>query len=112
MPPLLDANPHARYFNPITLKAAGYTGQTSTGETSGTQAVDFSSTGHDYFPTGSSQRAWLDAYATGVQRFVKRAVDVSSSHILSYNRVVRPPLQLASGINLRHHAVEQKIPAT
>ena len=41
---------------------------------SGTQAVDFSSLGHDFFPAGSQQRMWLDAYAAGVHQFVDRAV--------------------------------------
>ena len=46
---------------------------TTTGEMSGTQAVDFHSLGHDFFPAGSAPRLWLDAYARGVDRFVSRA---------------------------------------
>lgn len=33
------------------------------------QAVDFHTLGHDFFPAGSAQRLWLDAYAKGVDRF-------------------------------------------
>lgn len=62
-----------RYFDPRSLKNLGYTGQSTTGELSGTQAVDFHTTGHDFFPAGSPQRAWLDAYARGVDRFLSRA---------------------------------------
>ena len=62
-----------KYFDPKELKKLEYTGMTTTGEMSGTQAVDFSSLGHDFFPAGSAQRLWLDAYAKGVDRFVKRA---------------------------------------
>ena len=67
-----------KYFNPRTLKALGYTAQTTTGEMSGTQAVDFSSIpnppgGKAFFPPGSKQRMWLDAYRRGVDAFVRRA---------------------------------------
>ena len=62
-----------KYFDPKELKKLDYTGMTTTGEMSGTQAVDFSSLGHDFFPAGSAERLWLDAYAKGVDRFVKRA---------------------------------------
>jgi hypothetical protein len=65
----------SKYFDARVLKAAGYTGQTTTGEVSGTMAVDFSSTGLDFFPSGSKQRLWLDAYAKGVERFVEQAHD-------------------------------------
>lgn len=37
------------------------------------EAVDFSSTGHDFFPAGSPERLWLDAYGKGVTGFVNRA---------------------------------------
>jgi hypothetical protein len=42
----------SKYFDPRVLKAAGYTGQTSTCEVSGTQAIDYHSTGLDFFPAG------------------------------------------------------------
>jgi hypothetical protein len=35
------------------------------------QAVDFHTLGQDFFPAGSAQRLWLDAYAKGVDRFSK-----------------------------------------
>jgi hypothetical protein len=54
-----------KYFDPSELKALEYTGMTTTGEMSGTQAVDFHTLGHDFFPAGSAQRLWLDAYAHG-----------------------------------------------
>ena len=68
----------SKYFDPRTLKAHGYTAQTTTGEMSGTQAVDFSSIanppgGKPFFPAGSKQRMWLDAYRRGVDSFVRRA---------------------------------------
>jgi hypothetical protein len=63
----------SKYFEATTLKGAGYTGQTTTGEMTGTQAVDFSSTGHDFFPAGSKQRLWLDAYSKGISRFIDQA---------------------------------------
>ena len=63
----------SKYFDPSVLKELGYTGQATTGEMSGTQAVDFHSLGHDFFPAGSAPRLWLDAYARGVDRFVSRA---------------------------------------
>eukprot|EP00038_Savillea_parva_P017329 m.19844 g.19844 ORF g.19844 m.19844 type:complete len:597 (+) comp3731_c0_seq1:39-1829(+) len=62
----------SKYFDARNLGARGYTGQTTTGEMSGTQAVDFHTLGTDFFPTGSPQRRWLDAYARGVQGFVNR----------------------------------------
>ena len=63
----------SKYFDPSVLKELGYTAQATTGEMSGTQAVDFHSLGHDFFPAGSAPRLWLDAYARGVDRFVSRA---------------------------------------
>jgi hypothetical protein len=62
-----------KYFDARTLAARGYTAQSTTGEMSGTQAVDFHTLGNgDYFPAGTPQRAWLDAYARGVHAFVNR----------------------------------------
>lgn len=49
----------------------------TTGEISGTQAIDFHSTGHDFFPAGSPQRAWLDEYQRGVTAYVARSRLVS-----------------------------------
>ena len=63
----------SKYFDPRVLKKLDYNAQTTTGEMSGTQAVDFHTLGHDFFPAGSSQRMWLDAYAKGCDRFVLRA---------------------------------------
>jgi hypothetical protein len=65
--------PTVEFARVLQLKKLNYTGQTTTGEMSGTQAVDFHTLGHDFFPAGSAQRLWLDAYAKGVGRFVKRA---------------------------------------
>jgi len=62
-----------KYFDGRVLKENGYTAQSSTGETSGTQAVDFHTTGQDFFPAGSAQRVWLDAYSAGVQQQVESA---------------------------------------
>jgi len=62
-----------KYFDPRVLAKAGYTAQSSTGETSGTQAVDFHSTGFDFFPSGSPQRQWLDAYTAGIESMVRHA---------------------------------------
>ena len=62
-----------KYFDPMELKKLDYTGMTTTGEMSGTQAVDFHTLGHDFFPAGSAARLWLDAYAKGVDRFLSRA---------------------------------------
>jgi hypothetical protein len=53
---------------------------TTTGEMSGTQAVDFSSLGHDFFPAGSAQRLWLDAYAKGVDRFSERSTHTRTTY--------------------------------
>ena len=63
----------SKYFDPRTLKQAGYTGQCATGEISGTQSIDFHSTGFDFFPEGSAQRLWLDAYSGGVRTMLERA---------------------------------------
>jgi hypothetical protein len=63
----------SKYFDARVLKQAGYTAQSSTGETSGTQAVDFHSTGIDFFPAKSAQRLWLDAYTAGVKQQVDAA---------------------------------------
>ena len=42
-----------------TAQALGYTGQTATGEQSSTQeAIDFSTTGVNFFPAGSKQKLW------------------------------------------------------
>ena len=52
------------------------------GEQSGTQAVDFSSVarGGDFFPAGSASRAWLDAYAKGVDRFSERSTHTRTTY--------------------------------
>eukprot|EP00040_Diaphanoeca_grandis_P024403 m.134036 g.134036 ORF g.134036 m.134036 type:complete len:573 (+) comp29715_c0_seq1:24-1742(+) len=63
----------SKYIDPRSLVDLGYTAQCSTGEVSGTQAVDFHTTGQDFFPQGSVGRMWLDAYIIGVGRFVNRA---------------------------------------
>ena len=57
-----------RYYDPKELRALNYTGMTTTGEMSGTQAVDFHTLGHDFFPRGSAQRLWLTAYAVRTRR--------------------------------------------
>ena len=67
---------HTKYFDGLNLLALNYTGQTTTGEMSGTQAVDFHTVSgggeHDYFPADSAERAWLDAYNIGVHAWVSR----------------------------------------
>ena len=61
----------SKYLDASFLQNMGYTGQVTTGEISGTLAVDFSSIqGQDFFPSGSPQRLWLDTYSRGVHRFV------------------------------------------
>lgn len=62
----------SKYTKPTVLHELGYTGSSTTGEMSGTQAVDFSSTGRNFFPRGSPQRAWLDSYSRGVKRWIAR----------------------------------------
>eukprot|EP01051_Picozoa_sp_SAG22_P000060 SAG22_NODE_1_length_62449_cov_158.689270_60_plen_106_part_00 len=47
-----------KYFDPAELKKLDYTGMTTTGEMSGTQAVDFHTLGHEFFPAGSAERLW------------------------------------------------------
>ena len=39
------------------------------------QAVDFHTLGHDFFPAGTAQRLWLDAYAKGVDRFSENILE-------------------------------------
>ena len=62
-----------KYLDPFQLARLNYTGMTTTGEMSGTQAVDFHTLGDDFFPTGSKARRWLIAYKTGVHGFIDRA---------------------------------------
>eukprot|EP00658_Telonema_sp_P-2_P002800 TRINITY_DN11035_c0_g1_i1.p1 TRINITY_DN11035_c0_g1~~TRINITY_DN11035_c0_g1_i1.p1 ORF type:complete len:127 (+),score=27.21 TRINITY_DN11035_c0_g1_i1:219-599(+) len=66
---------------------------------SGTQAVDFSSTGHDYFPSGSPQRQWLDAYAKGVTRFVASAAAAGVSSYFFVDLLVFPAPVVAAWPN-------------
>lgn len=63
-----------KYFDAEVLAGLSYTGQTTTGEMAGTQAIAFASLGLDLFPAGSAARRWLDAYRAGVHAFVDRAV--------------------------------------
>ena len=92
-----------KYFDPRELYKLNYTSQTTTGEMSGTQAVDFhtmSANGkYDYFPSGSEQRAWLDAYKTGVHAFVDRAVDANIRPFFFVDLLVFPKEVLAVWTN-------------
>ena len=92
-----------KYFDARELYKLNYTRQTTTGEMSGTQAVDFhtmSSNGaYDYFPAGSEQRAWLDAYKAGVHAFVDRAVDAKIRPFFFVDLLVFPKEVLAVWTN-------------
>lgn len=72
---------------------------TTTGEMSGTQAVDFHTLGHDFFPQGSAQRMWLDAYAKGVDRFIKSAKASGLQAYFFVDLVVLPTPVLAYWTN-------------
>ena len=63
-----------KYFNPSNIAALNFTGMTTTGEMSGTQAVDFHTLGGDFFPQGSAERVWLDNYKNGIHAWVNRCV--------------------------------------
>eukprot|EP00051_Salpingoeca_urceolata_P017172 m.232290 g.232290 ORF g.232290 m.232290 type:complete len:727 (+) comp18882_c0_seq12:64-2244(+) len=80
-----------KYADARVLKKLDYTAQCTTGEVSGTQAVDFHTLGAgDFFPAGSPQRQWLDAYAAGVDRFVARAVQAGLKAYFFVDMVVFP----------------------
>eukprot|EP01065_Artemidia_motanka_P005920 TRINITY_DN12878_c0_g1_i1.p1 TRINITY_DN12878_c0_g1~~TRINITY_DN12878_c0_g1_i1.p1 ORF type:complete len:588 (+),score=184.61 TRINITY_DN12878_c0_g1_i1:65-1765(+) len=85
-----------KYRNPKVLKQLGYTARALTGELSGTQAVDFHSLGHDFFPAGSPQREWLDAYAAGVRSDVAAAVDAGIKVYFFVDLVVLPTPVIAA----------------
>ena len=65
----------------------------------GGQAVDFHTLGHDFFPAGSAQRLWLDAYAKGVDRFVARAKATGLKAYFFVDLVVLPTPVLAAWPN-------------
>lgn len=88
-----------KYFDPNELKKLEYTGMTTTGEMSGTQAVDFHTLGQDYFPAGSAERLWLDAYAKGVDRFVARAKSAGIKAYFFVDMIVLPTTVLAQWTN-------------
>jgi hypothetical protein len=88
-----------KYFDPRVLARLNYTGQTTTGEMSGTQAVDFHTLGADYFPAGTAPRRWLDAYAAGVHTFVDRAVAAGIQPYFFVDLLVFPTPVLAAWPN-------------
>ena len=90
-----------KYFDPEELLKLGYTGMTTTGEMSGTQAVDFASLGGpiNFFPPGSAQRLWLDAYAKGVDRYIKRAKATGLKAYFFVDLLVFPAPVLAAWAN-------------
>ena len=88
-----------KYFDPKELKKLNYTGMTTTGEMSGTQAIDFHTLGHDFFPAGSAERLWLDAYAKGVDRFIKRAKAAGVKAYFFVDLIVLPTTVLAQWPN-------------
>ena len=77
-----------------------YSGQTTTGEMSGTQGVDFSSLGPiDFFPQASPQRTWLDAYSKGVDRFLRRAKQAEIDAYFFVDLLVFPTMVLKAWPN-------------
>jgi hypothetical protein len=88
-----------KYFDPRVLAQLNYTGQTTTGEMSGTQAVDFHTLGGDFFPASTAARQWLDAYAAGVHSFVDRAVAAGIQPYFFVDLLVFPTPVLAAWPN-------------
>jgi len=76
---------------------------------SGTQAVDFHTTGQDFFPAGSPQRRWLDAYARGVDRFLARATAAGLKAYFFVDMIVLPTFVLAAYPNATAGAGSNRI---